>query len=337
MFRWLVGGYTPTIPGGIATLEKVTLGGYEQWINIRGQKRDNPVLLFVHGGPGASDLGALRHYTAELERHFTVVHWTQRGASKSYRPDMPVESLHVEQLVSDGLELTELLLKRFGKRLLVLVGHSMGTLIGVYMVQRRPELFSAYVGVNQIVDRAAEELISYRHCLAVARARGNRKAVAELESIGEPVGGLYPTMQGTLTHKKWLRDLGALTHDPAIGRGYFMRMLFASELTWGDRVRFFKALMINMEALWPEICRRCPLTEVPALQVPVYVVAGADDHNTSPDLAARFVEQLDAPVKECVLFPNSGHLACYEEPQRFTELMLRVRGAHCEPVLAQVG
>jgi pimeloyl-ACP methyl ester carboxylesterase len=157
MFTLFGNGSTPAIrgEGAIAVMEKIRLGGVEQWVAIRGHDTDNPLLLWVHGGPGgAMDTAVLRRYAPALEEHYTVVTWNQRGAVKSYSPDLPAESMTISQFLSDLHELVTMLTRRFQQRKVYLAAHSVGTIFGLLFAQRHPELVHAYIGVNQVIERA---------------------------------------------------------------------------------------------------------------------------------------------------------------------------------------
>ncbi|MBW6457157.1 MAG: alpha/beta hydrolase [Trueperaceae bacterium] len=303
----------------------MTLGGIAQWLTLRGRDAANPLLLYVHGGPGGPDLGAIRHFVPELEEHFVVAHWSQRGAGKSYARELSDDRMTMAQFVADLEELSLHLLRRFGQRKLFLVGQSWGTVLGMRLAARRPDLVAAYVGVNQVVDRGAEELRAYRACLQRARERGNGKAVAQLEALGEPKDGAFATVEGTLVQRRWMRALGMVTVEPEraaeIGRVIAMN----PELTLRDLVNLFARVRWNMGLLWPEFCRVDLAREIPAVDAPVCFVAGEHDGLTSPELARQYLDVLRAPRKEFVLFPRSGHVACFEEPRRFLEVMLRAK------------
>ncbi|TVR90167.1 MAG: alpha/beta hydrolase [Trueperaceae bacterium] len=321
----LLRGSTPAIRNGtarsIASLERVTLGGDVQWLTLRGHDAGRPLLLYVHGGPGTPDLGAIRHFMPELEERFLVAHWCQRGGGKSYSRGLSADRMTMAQFVADLEELSLGLLQRFGQRKLFLVGHSWGTALGMRFLARRPDLVAAYVGVNQVVDRAEEELRSYRACLSRARERDHRKAVAQLEALGEPRCGVYGDVAGTLVQRGWIRSLGLVTHEPqhatALGRAIAM----SSEVTVRDLYQLFARLRWNMELLWPEFCGVNLAREVPAVDVPVVFITGEHDRITSPELAHGYLEALRAPEKAFFPFPRSGHAACFEEPGRFLEVM----------------
>ena len=322
-------GRTPAIHGGtsrsIAALERMRLGGVAQWVTLRGHDVANPILLYVHGGPGGPDLGAMRHFVPELEEHFVVAHWSQPGAGKSVARELAGDRMTMAHFVADLEELSERLLLRFGQRKLYLVGHSWGSVLGMRLVARRPDLVAAYVGVNQVVERGEEELRAYRACLLRARERGNGRAVAQLEAVGEPTGGAFVTVQETLVQRRWMRALGLVTFEPERAAEIGRVIAMSPEVTVRDLWNLFAYVRRNMELLWPEFCRVDLAREIPAVDAPVFFVAGAHDWVTSPELARAYLDALVAPRKEFALFPNSGHVACFEEPRRFLEVMLRAK------------
>ena len=146
-------------------LEKVRIGGSDQWVLERSEDVDNPVVLYLHGGPGTSQLTSNRRNTRHLEKFFTVVNWDQRGAGKSYRAISDAGRMNIGQFVADTRELTLYLLEKFGQERLVLVGHSWGTVIGALTVSAYPELYSCYVGIGQVANMAEGEAASYQWTL----------------------------------------------------------------------------------------------------------------------------------------------------------------------------
>jgi pimeloyl-ACP methyl ester carboxylesterase len=146
------------VPGSIALLEKKKIGGVDQWLLIRGKSIDNPILLFLHGGPGSAEWPLVRRYNSDLENHFIIAYWEQRGAGKSFRKGIP--GLNVAQFISDTREIIEYLKMKFAKNKVFMIGHSWGSLIGILTAQKLPELFSAYIGIGQFVNEKANEEIS---------------------------------------------------------------------------------------------------------------------------------------------------------------------------------
>lgn len=165
----------------LVTLEKISLGGINQWISIRTKDIQNPILLYLHGGPGTPVMPLFRHFQAPLENYFIVIQWDQRGAGKSFSWHIPKESMTIEQFISDLHELIVLLCKRFNKEKIYLMGHSWGSVLGIKIVQRYPQLFHAYIGVGQASNTIETEKIMYRFVLNKSKELGDKKAVKRLK------------------------------------------------------------------------------------------------------------------------------------------------------------
>ena len=170
-------------PSGIREEHFITIGGIEQWITIRGQDRSNPVLLLLHGGPG-SPYTPFNSWLGEWEQCFTVVQWDQRGGGKTFRKNgvASTGSLSFEKLADDGIELVEYLRAHLGHEKIVLLGSSAGSLTGLWMIRRRPELFHAYVGTNQNGPGGAEA--TYMLTQKAAERVGDKKGLAALRAMG---------------------------------------------------------------------------------------------------------------------------------------------------------
>ncbi len=321
-------GKTPKIdsPHGIATLEKVSVGGADQWILIRGRNASSPVLLFLHGGPGSPEMPIMPQVGAALEDHFVVVHWDQRGAGKSYTRKVPEGSMNVGQFVSDAHELIEMLRKRFGVEKIYLVGHSWGSILGVLLVQKHPELFYAYVGIGQCVDLDRNESISYQFVLDEALKRDNKRAIRQLEKIGPPP---YEEHKELTIQRRWLQKFG----------GAFVEITYP-DLAWmalkskeygpRDYVKFLQGGWFSTKIMWDEILKINFLEQAPRLEAPVYFFEGRHDYNTPWELVQEYYDALDAPRgKHLVWFENSAHSPNLEEPERFVEEMAKVLKETC--------
>ena len=310
------------VPGSIASLEKVTLGGAVQWLLIRGEDATKPVILFVHGGPGAAEMAVLRVSTRELERHFVVVVWDQRGAGKSYGPIEP-KAANIRQFVADTRELSELLRRRFHQAKIYLAGHSWGSALGVLTVKQHPELFHAYIGIGQVVDMKENERLSYEWTLTQAEQAGDSSAVATLREIGAPpYSGDW--LAATITQRRLLGKYHGEAHGSSNGAlPLFIAGLWnASEYTLPDKINFFRGAIASMRLLWPELLTVNLFEQAPRLEVPVYLMTGRHDYETPHPLAERYVEVLQAPHKELVWFEDSAHFPNLEETAKFDRVLI---------------
>jgi pimeloyl-ACP methyl ester carboxylesterase len=307
----------------IAALERVRIGESDQWVLVRSEDVRSPVVLFLHGGPGTSQLTWNRRNTRRLEEHFTVVNWDQRGAGKSFAAIRDAERMNIDQFVEDTKELTSRLLERFDKQRLVLVGHSWGSVVGALTVSRYPELYSCYVGIGQTANMLDGERASYLWTLDQARRQGDRKAVAALEAMGPPpYAGDW--RRKTVTQRRYLARYGGELHGSRNGAmGLVLGGLLCSrEYTLLDRINYFRGILGSMRRLWPELLEVDLSASVPRLEVPVFLVEGRHDHEAPAEIAERYFSVLQAPSKELVWFERSAHLPNVEERARFDRLMV---------------
>jgi pimeloyl-ACP methyl ester carboxylesterase len=317
---------TPRIPPesgrSIALLEKVRIGDTDQWILERSHNTDNPIVLFLHGGPGTSQLTLNRRCTRALEQHFIVVNWDQRGAGKSFDAIHDPDRMTIRQFIEDTRELTEYLLAKFGKDRLILVGHSWGSLLGVLTVAKYPELFHCYVGIGQVVSMRDGEAASYAWTLEQANTNGDRAAVHRLVEMGPP------PYQGdwqrkTITQRNYLARFGGEVHGSRLGAAPLVLggVLASREYTLRDRINVFRGILGSMRLLWPQMFEIDLRASTTALDVPVVLVEGRHDHESPTHLAEEWFRALHAPAKRLLWFERSGHLPNAEERELFTSVM----------------
>ena len=310
-------------PNGIDSLEPVKLGGVDQWILIRGWKRDAPVLLMMHGGPGFPCM-PFAHVAADLEKRFVVVHWDQRGAGKSYSHSIPDSSMNMKQFVADTLELTDMLRARFNQPRILIGAHSWGSMIAALVVAEAPDRFAAYIAISQAVNAPESERLMYRRALEKAAAQRNDKAQSELKQIGMPP---YERFASYYKMTDWIAYFSAQQHLP-VSRSRFVRLAFESPFySWADLVRIPLGYRFSFSQLWREAFYKTDLLkQAPRLDVPVFFFLGTYDHTAiaSAAMAERYFNALHAPRgKRLIWFEHSGHWPQLEEPQRFQAEVIR--------------
>jgi proline iminopeptidase len=310
------------VEGAVRELQPLEIGGVQQWISIRGWSDRNPILLVLHGGPGFSEMALVRHFNRALEEHFLVVNWDQPGAGKSNSADVEDDSLTVERYVRDAVEVIDYLRERFHQDKVYLLGHSWGSYLGLQVAHRFPERLHAYLGTGQVANSPEGELIGYRYALEQARRMGNEKAIKELESIGEPVGGLYAggDFEKTIVERKWLHEFGGDYHQKILGKAYRV-ILLAPEYTVREKLKFFGEPRHSPET------ERAQFTvdfngQIPAVQVPVYFLLGRHDYMAPSNVAEQYWNRLEAPVKRLYWFEESGHAPMFEEPDKFNRVVI---------------
>ena len=306
-------------PGSIASIERVRIGGIDQTVLLRGHDARAPVLLILHGGPGGSAMPLVHVFSSKLEERFVVVNWDQRGAGKSYSPQIPSSSMTVEQFVRDCLELSEYLRRRFEQERIVIVGHSWGTELGVLAAQRRPDLFGAYVAVAQVVNKAKAERISLQFAIDGARRASDCATLERLQKLDPP--GYRGRVKDLLFQRKCVARYGGTFCDPALEKALFRKYFESHEYSWRDLRRLKKGSNFSLGAMWSQRLDIDLLESAPSLALPVYFLHGRCDRVTPTELVQAYFDRLEAPRKELVWFEKSGHCPLFEEPQRFQEVI----------------
>ena len=314
-------------PNGIAELELVNLNGYPQWLLIRGQDVSRPLLLFLHGGPGESNMW-LAHYTMkELEKYFVCVNWAQRGAGKSFRPGPPPESMTIDQFVQDTIALIELLCARFGQQKVLLLGHSWGSVLAMKVAAARPDLLYAVIGMGQVVDMQRGEDLSYRYALERAHAEHNFKAILSLEQLG---GADTYRNDSNFVQRRWLVHYGGMIH--ALDTGAVVSMLLnAPECSIADCIRGLtrRDMKFSCRRMGNEIMGVHLLQEIQELSVPVFFFVGRYDYTTPFVLVEQFYASLKAPYKQLTWFEHSAHMPHMEEPDKFQRELIAIGEEFC--------
>ncbi|MEM8969777.1 MAG: alpha/beta hydrolase [Bacteroidota bacterium] len=312
--------YTPKIKGAnsIASLEKVNLGGIKQTILIRSQDTANPILLFLHGGPGSPLMPFAYVSDRKLEEKFIVVHWDQRGAGKSYTKNTNRADLTIEHYLSDTHALIHHLCERFGKEKVFLLGHSWGSYLGIITASRHPELLHAYIGMGQVVNMPVGETISYDYVLEKARAANDRKAIRDLERIGPPP---YDDHKELLAERNWLTSYQGLIHNRSLFKTVTDALVSPEYSIW-DHINEFEARDFSLSCIWADFQKVSIEETITALEVPVYFLEGRYDYCVPSELVEQYVNRLQAPYKELIWFEKSAHMINIEETSLYQDVLI---------------
>ncbi len=320
--RKIAAEHAITSPHGINSLERVRIGGIDQWIEVRGEDVSNPILLFLHGGPGVAFMPFAGEFQGPWEKYFTVVQWDQRGAGKTYAAndtELLRRTMTVPRMEQDTLEVTNYLRSRFKREKIFVLGHSWGSLLGFWLAHEHPEAVYAYVGVGQAINMKENERVAYQDTLQQARRKDNQKAIKQLESIA-PYPPPSADFNKTSVLREWEKDL----LGPAGGGippGFFRpaRILSAPEYSLADEYGFFRGQTLSIETLFPAVMQVDLSRLGPEFREPIFFFEGRNDPYCRPSLVWDYSQQMRAPQKAFVWFDNSGHFPFFEEQEKFTE------------------
>ncbi|MGW2593510.1 alpha/beta fold hydrolase [Streptomyces sp. NPDC001515] len=312
-----------TTPHGIDEAGFVRIGGLDQWISVRGDDRANPVVLEIHGGPGASNHVFLPR-TRGWERHFTVVRWDMRGAGRTFaRHGAGGQGpFTLDRLYEDALEVTDHVRERLGVEKVLLVANSFGTVTGLRLARAHPERYTAYVGTDQNIMAGGREHGAHRALLERLEKAGKRKDLAAATAMGSDPSAWTP--QQSSRYAKLVITSDPLSYDTM--KTVVVRSLWFSPLHSLRGLRSYMAAMTFSERVAHEAAGIDERAEGTVFRLPVFLFQGAHDVLTPPGPARAFLDDVTAPVKDFALIEDASHFAAFRHPDRFLELMLtRVR------------
>jgi len=299
---------------------QVDINGVDQGMFIKGSGVDNPLLLFLHGGPGMPEFWMTQFHPIDIYDDFTVVWWEQRGAGLSFDPDIPPETMNAEQFIEDALEVTRYLLGRFDHDKVYLMAHSWGSYIGIQAAARAPKLYHAYIGVGQVTHQIESEMLAYEYAAARFTDTGDRRMLRRLEaappSMTAPLPSSYMSLRDKYMHKA---GIGTIRDMRSVITGLFLPSLRSSRYTLTEKVNLWRGKLFSRTdtfGLWDTMLMTDVRVEIPRVEVPVYLLHGRHDFTCAYPLARGYLNDLIAPVKGFYTFESSAHSPIFEEPER---------------------
>jgi pimeloyl-ACP methyl ester carboxylesterase len=306
-------------PNGIDESKAVEINGTKQWITVRGRDRDNPILLFIHGGPAAPEMPTSWTFQNPWEDYFTVVQWDQRGAGKTYNANDPKivgPTITLEQMNADADAMVQYLRAAYRKQKIFVLGHSWGTRLGLALARRHPEWLYAYVGMGQMIDSGEAEKASYVWALKEAERRGNAQAIKELKSIAP-----YPGKSGSIPlrkidiERKWSVAFGGLSYGRDSYAYYYRTGRLSPDYSDADFDAIDKGSALSLPRLLPAMAAT-DYGNMTEFHCPIVMFEGRHDETTPSEVVAKWFARVRAPAKKWIWFENSAHMMQIEEPGR---------------------
>ena len=328
------------IPDSISEKVWLEVNGIRQGMFIRGENPENPVILYVHGGPGTPMLQFITYLENSedcelLEKYFTVCYWDQRGAGMTYAKSTDPSTMTVEQMVDDTRVVTEYLKSRFSQDKIYLLGHSWGSYLSVKTIEKYPENYLAYIGIGQTSNFTESERLSYYYMLNHAKEVNDTDVIEKLERF-DPYAEGFPLIQEEGHQLDYLIVRTNTLNKYGIGHvrefprgmsynGAILRTLFRFKgYSLREKINWFLGADFSMVTLFPIMKEADLFTSQAKFDVPFYLIHGDYDHMCSQALAKEYFDDAEAPEKEFFAFGNSAHTPNMEEPERFIEVMRQI-------------
>ncbi len=349
IYLWIISPGTPeqffdkegkVLDGSISEKIFVNIGGVKQGMFIRSKNMDNPVLLFFHGGPGFPNYFLIEKFYPGLEDYFTVCYWEQRGGGLSYNPEVTIESMTLDQLSSDAIEVANYLKERFSKDKIYIMAWSGGTTIALPAVSKAPQLFHAYIAMGQITRQRESERIAYDFIMKQLNEQNDQRSVKELKRFNhlttesDLISFYNSAARDNLMHKLGIgtmRSMKSVFKDIFLPvwtcRAYTLREKFN---IWKSKMMFLPKTNLKNETLTTDFS-----TSFPEINIPIYFVSGKYDLTVNVDLSRDYYNRLKAPLKGFYTFRNSAHGPLFEEPAKMKQI-LRVDVLEAKNKLADI-
>lgn len=316
------------IAGSIAEKNFTEIGGMQQGFFIRTENPDNPVILFLHGGPGSPELPMFYPFETpeRLEKYFTVCYWDQRGAGMSYKSSLDPNTMTLEQMVEDTRQMTDYLKRRFNKEQIYLMGHSWGSFLGVKTVQKYPDNYLAFIGVGQVSHQMESERIAYNYMLQHATEINDKGAIKKLQSFDVNAPD-FPSLKYLLSARSLLMNkykIGIMHTDKFSVIGLIKNMLTFKGYTVSEKLRYFRGSLFSLKNVWHYVEDDNLNESTINFEVPVYITHGKYDYQVSYTLSCKYFDKIEAPDKAFYTFENSAHSPNAEEPERFVSVVRQI-------------
>ncbi|BAC15300.1 hypothetical conserved protein [Oceanobacillus iheyensis HTE831] len=303
------------------TKEYIDTDGHISGMFIESTDLNNPVLLFVHGGPGFPQYANVKQAGLAWADHFTVCYWEQRGTGLSYNASTQGE-LTLERIVADGFEIVRYLKKKFNQDKIYLCGHSWGSLVGSIMASRQPEHFLAYIGVGQLGRHYESNRDTYDFLLETAIEREDKIAEKHIRSV-KFTKDYYKSQEYRKLLSRYLNKYGGGTKREGYSSLEGVKDIIACKhYTWNDRLNILKGIFGSYDALGETLANADAAEKAPSFDIPVFIVHGVYDYQTSYKEAKRFYERIEAPSKQMYTFEHSAHSPFVEEQEKFMEVLV---------------
>jgi len=312
-----------TLVGSLSEKIFVDINRVKQGMFITSKDASHPVLLHLHGG--LPEYFLTRRYPTGIEDYFTVVWWEQRGAGISYSANIAPESMTLEQLISDTLELTKYLRNHFHQEKIYLMGHCGGSFIAIHAAAQAPGMYHAYIGMAQMANQLESEKQAYEYMLLQFRENGNSTMVRKLEAAPVTLTNGIPRAYLALRDQA-MHSLGiGTTHDmKSVITGIFLPSITSPEYTLMEKVKTWRAKSRHgVSFLWDRMLTTDLAREIPELDLPVYFFHGRYDYTCAYAVTKSYFEQLKAPIKGFYTFDQSAHSPIFEEPEKAQMIILR--------------
>lgn len=306
----------------------VSINSTKQAMFLRGENLEAPVLLFLHGGPGAPELPIemINETEHRLESNFIVCYWEQRGAGLSYSRKIEQNDMTLNQLIKDTVSVSKYLQKRFDKKKIYLLGHSWGSYLGIKTVQKYPDEYFALINVGQVCNQIESEKQAYQYMLEHAQKSNDQKALRQLQKYNLDSEAFPEHKYMMKIRTRLMNKYGiGLHHNPDLSSNMVKNVLFFKKYSFFEKIKYVQGMLFSNKLLFHYVLEDNLFENTLSLEIPFYILQGKYDYQTSYFLAKEYLAAINAPDKKFYSFEHSAHSPIWEEPKEFMDAIKQIQ------------
>lgn len=306
---------------GTMTKEYLKINDVRQGIIIESSNQGNPLLLVLHGGPGFPIYPFVKAHNFRLEQLFDVCYWDQRGTGMSYNKQDAKKQLTIDQLVDDTIQVINYLREKYSRDKIFLLGHSWGTYLGSLVASKNPELFHAYIGIGQIGSAKESERETYNFILNQAVEQNDQQTIKKIENVTFNDDYYKNRAYGAIRAKYTNKYGGGFKRHGYSPIESLRHVLTCPNYTFKERINIFRGSFYSYQSFSQVMATTDLVERVPTINLPVFILQGLHDYQTTHTQARRFYESIKAPYKKMYTFKHSAHAPFIEENERFNQIV----------------
>ncbi|MGL4761976.1 MAG: alpha/beta fold hydrolase [Sarcina sp.] len=304
--------------------EYVNINGILQFLYHSGTSYDNPVMLFIHGGPGITESNYAYLMQEEWEKDYTIVHFDQRGSGKTL-VENPENYPSMDDILNDTKEIVEYIKEKYKKDKVVIAGYSWGSIVGSLFIKKHPKDVLCYIGIGQVIDMMENERLLFKKLRYEFEKLGNRRNLRELKSIGEyPEKACSKTMRSKFDKVERLQRRSSL----AGGKTLFMMKSFIKSPLF--RLRDLKGFILSRKSneKLVEFLMKFNLYDYSFnYEVPIFYILGENDWQVPTMISKKYFKEIQAPQKEIYIIKNAKHRPMFENKEEFDRVLKKINYA----------